>query len=92
MNVLVLVDAPVGLRGHVTRWMIEVQAGVFVGSPSKRIRDRLWALIADRIGDGHAVLIEASTAEQGWSIRTAGRERWSPIDFDGLTLMSRPRR
>lgn len=92
MIVLVLVDAPVGLRGHITRWMIEVQAGVFVGSPSRRVRDRLWEVIAQRIGDGHAVLIEPSSAEQGWSVRTAGIERWSPIDFDGLTLMARPRR
>lgn len=84
MNVLVLVDAPPGLRGHVTRWMIEVQAGVFVGSPSRRVRDRLWGLIAERIGDGNAVLIEPSVAEQGWSVRTAGRDRWSPVDFDGL--------
>lgn len=92
MNVLVLVDAHPGLRGHVTRWMVEVQAGVFVGSSPRRVRDRLWRLIADRIGDGYAVLIEPSDAEQGWSVRTAGTERWSPIDFDGLTLMGRPRR
>ncbi|MBP6997144.1 MAG: type I-E CRISPR-associated endoribonuclease Cas2 [Phycicoccus sp.] len=92
MTVVVLVAAPPGLRGHLTRWMIEVQAGVFVGSLSMRIRDRLWATLADRIGDGQAVMIESARNEQGWSMRTAGRDRWRPVDFDGLILVARSRR
>lgn len=40
MTVIVLVAAPPGLRGHLTRWMVEVQAGVFVGNPGRRIRYR----------------------------------------------------
>ncbi|MGL5864772.1 MAG: type I-E CRISPR-associated endoribonuclease Cas2e [Dermatophilaceae bacterium] len=91
VTVVVLVAAPPGLRGHVTRWMVEVQAGVFVGTPGRRIRDRLWLLLADRIGNGQAVMIEPAKTEQGWAVRTAGRERWSPVDFDGLTLIARPR-
>jgi CRISPR-associated protein Cas2 len=74
-----------------TRWFIEVAPGVFVGSPNERIRNRLWTVLADRIRDGQAVMIEPARNEQGWTARTAGQDRWSPIDFDGLTLMSRPR-
>ncbi|MBM6404829.1 type I-E CRISPR-associated endoribonuclease Cas2 [Phycicoccus sp. CSK15P-2] len=91
MTVVVLVAVAPGLRGHLTRWMVEVQAGVFVGSPGRRIRDRIWAVLEDRVGDGHAVMIEPAPTEQGWAVRTAGRERWRPVDFDGLTLMARPR-
>jgi CRISPR-associated protein Cas2 len=91
VTVVVLVAAPPGLRGHLTRWMVEVQAGVFVGTPGRRIRDRLWGVLADRIGQGHAVMIEPAETEQRWAVRTAGRERWSPVDFDGLILMARPR-
>jgi CRISPR-associated protein Cas2 len=36
-------------------------------------------------------MIEPATTEQGWSARTAGRDRWTPVDFDGLTLIARPR-
>ncbi|MDP4511817.1 type I-E CRISPR-associated endoribonuclease Cas2e [Nonomuraea turcica] len=92
MTVIVLVAAPEGLRGHLTRWMVEVSAGVFVGNPSKRIRDRIWTLLANRIGDCQAVLVEPATNEQGWAIRTAGKDRWYPIDFDGLILSARNRR
>ncbi|MFJ4920662.1 type I-E CRISPR-associated endoribonuclease Cas2e [Streptomyces sp. NPDC088725] len=92
MTVIVLVAAPDGLRGHLTRWMVEVNAGVFVGNPSRRVRDRLWELLATRIGDGQAVLVEPASNEQGWAIRTAGRDRWCPTDFDGLILSARNRR
>ncbi|EMF02054.1 CRISPR-associated protein, Cas2 family [Streptomyces mobaraensis NBRC 13819 = DSM 40847] len=88
---VVLIAAPPGLRGHLTRWFIEAAPGVYVGSPNARIRDRLWSLLSDRIRDGQAVMIEPAATEQGWSARTCGRERWTPTDFDGLTLMARPR-
>nr|CAH18543.1 hypothetical protein [Streptoalloteichus tenebrarius] len=87
-----LIAAPEGLRGHLTRWMVEVNAGVFVGNPSRRVRDRLWDLLASRIGEGQAVLVEPSDNEQGWAVRTAGRDRWYPVDFDGLVLSARLRR
>lgn len=92
MTVVVLIAVPDGLRGHLTRWMVEVAAGVFVGSPSSRVRDRLWALLSARVGDGQAVMVEPARNEQGWAIRTAGRDRWYPIDLDGLILSARPRR
>ena len=91
MTVVVLIAAPEGLRGHLTRWMVEVNAGVFVGNPSRRIRDRLWHLLATRIGDGQAILVEPANNEQGWSVRTAGKDRWRPTDFDGLILSARRR-
>lgn len=90
-TVVVLIAAPPGLRGHLTRWFVEVAPGMYVGTPNGRIRDRLWAVLADRIRDGQAVMIEPAATEQGWAVRTAGQDRWTPIDFDGLTLMARPR-
>ena len=92
MTVIVLIAAPEGLRGHLTRWLVEVNAGVFVGNPSRRIRDRLWETLATRIGDGQAVLVEPASNEQGWAVRTAGRDRWRPVDYDGLLPSARNRR
>lgn len=89
MIVLVLIAVRPGLRGHVTRWLVELAPGVFAGTVSARIRDRLWALVEERVGEGQAVLVHRSRNEQGWSVRTAGRERWRPVDIDGLILMER---
>ncbi|GAB2677090.1 hypothetical protein GCM10027271_42390 [Saccharopolyspora gloriosae] len=91
MTVVILIAAPEGLRGHLTRWMVEVHAGVFVGNPSRRIRDRLWELLADRIRGGQAILVEQAPNEQGWAVRSAGTDRWRPVDFDGLILSARNR-
>jgi CRISPR-associated protein Cas2 len=92
MTLVVLIAAPEGLRGHLTRWMVEVAAGVFVGNPSSRVRDRLWELLADRIEDGQAVMVEPARNEQRWAVRTAGPDRWYPIDYDGVILSARWRR
>lgn len=92
MTVVVLIAAPEGLRGHLTRWMLEVAAGVFVGNPSARVRDRLWSLLVQRIGDGQAIMVEPAQNEQQWALRTAGRDRYYPVDYDGLILAARPRR
>ncbi|ABD09418.1 type I-E CRISPR-associated endoribonuclease Cas2 [Frankia sp. CcI156] len=92
MTVIVLIATADGLRGHLTRWMIEISAGVFVGNPSARVRDRLWTLLSQRVGDGQAIMIEPATNEQGWAARTAGRNRTQPVDYDGLILFARSRR
>jgi CRISPR-associated protein Cas2 len=92
MTVVVLIAAAEGLRGHLTRWMIEIAPGVYVGNPSRRVRDRLWEVLAGRIGDGQAVMIEPARNEQKWTARTAGTDRWFPIEYDGLILSARPRK
>jgi CRISPR-associated protein Cas2 len=92
VTVIVLIAVAEGLRGHLTRWMVEVATGVFVGSPTSRVRDRLWTVLSQRVSDGQAIMIEPADNEQGWAVRTAGRDRWQPVDLDGLILMARPRR
>lgn len=90
MVVLVLIAVAPGLRGHVTRWLVELAPGVYAGTLSARVRSRLWTTIEDRVQDGQAVLVYRARNEQGWSVMTAGRDRWRPVDFDGLILMQRP--
>lgn len=90
MTVLVLTAVTPGLRGALTRWLMEIQPGVFVGRLSRRVRERIWAEVLVKVGSGQAVLIFPARTEQGFSVKTAGRDRWTPVDVDGLTLMLRP--
>ena len=92
MTVIVLIATAGGLRGHLTRWMIEITAGVYVGNPSARVRDHLWTILSDRMGGGQIVMLEPAANEQGWAVRTAGQDRGYPVDYDGLILFARPRR
>lgn len=87
MTVLSTTAIPDHLRGALSRWLIEVMPGTYVGTVSARVRDELWKAVAATITDGAAVLIYPDNNEQGFSLRTAGQRRRRPINFDGLTLI-----
>lgn len=89
MIVLVLTACPPGLRGFLTRWLMEISAGVFVGKVNARVREKLWERVVEMIGSGRAILVRSIRSEQGLEVRVHGHH-WEPIDIDGLTLMVRP--
>ena len=89
MIVLVLSAVPEGLRGHVTRWLMEISPGVFVGTLSARVRERLWDIVTDNMKTGRAVMVYRARNEQGLEF-LKWVDPWKPVDFDGLTLMMRP--
>jgi CRISPR-associated protein Cas2 len=77
-------------RGFLTRWLLEVSSGVFVGSVSKRVREGLWAELCSRRGLGAITLIHRAPNEQGFAVLVAGQGRRELRDFDGLTLLAAP--
>ncbi|GAA3733886.1 type I-E CRISPR-associated endoribonuclease Cas2e [Streptomyces tremellae] len=89
MTVVVLTHCPVGLRGFLTRWLLEISPGVFLGSPSARIRDALWDEVRQYAGNGRALLAYADNSEQGYAFKTHDHA-WHPVDHEGLTLIFRP--
>ncbi|SEC74937.1 CRISPR-associated protein Cas2 [Streptomyces sp. 2131.1] len=89
MTVIVLTNCPAGLRGFLTRWLLEISAGVFIGNPSARIRDVLWAEVKEYADQGRALLAHTTDNEQGFTFRTHDH-KWHPIDHEGLTLIRRP--
>lgn len=89
MVVLVVTACPPGLRGHITRWLLEISPGVFVGRISARVRDKLWDRTVALCKDGRALLVFSKRNEQGYDFRVH-RHDWHVIDFDGLSLIRRP--
>lgn len=89
MTVIVLTHCPVGLRGFLTRWLLEISPGVFLGNPSARIRDALWDEVRQYAGNGRALLAYSTNSEQGYTFRTHDH-KWHPVDHEGLTLILRP--
>ena len=90
MVVIVLTACPVGLRGDLTRWLLEIAPGVFVGHIDARIRDRLWERIIDLLRDGRAVMVYSARNEQHMAFKVYGAD-WSPVDCDGFQLIKRPK-
>lgn len=89
MVVLVLSACPPGLRGFLTRWMLEISAGVFVGQVSKRVRERMWVRTVEMVRTGRAIMVFSARNEQRLSFLVHGHH-WEPVDVDGITLMLRP--
>ncbi|MCP9946022.1 type I-E CRISPR-associated endoribonuclease Cas2e [Streptomyces somaliensis] len=87
MTLISLTAVPDHLRGALTRWLLEVTPELYIGTVSARVREELWSTVTATVGDGTAVLAYPSNNEQGFTLRTAGSQRRSPIDFDGLTLI-----
>lgn len=89
MVVLILTAVPAGLRGHVTRWLLEISPGVFVGKVSRRVRDELWDRVVELCKDGRAIMVETARNEQHLSFRVHHHD-WEPVDLDGIQLIRRP--
>lgn len=89
MITIVLSKVPAGIRGHLTKWLLEVAPGVFVGRVSSRVRDELWTITREGLDGGTALMVLAARNEQGFEVRNAGH-RWTPVDLDGLIALRRP--
>lgn len=88
MIVISTTAIPDHVRGALTRWLLEPNPGLYVGTVSARVRDELWATLTAVVGDGAATLIHPADTEQGYELRTAGTRRRRPVNFDGLTLIA----
>lgn len=90
MTVIFLERVPVSLRGELSRWMLEVQAGVFVGSLTALVRDLLWDFVCEHMRTGAGAIIYKSNSEQGFEMRFCGKTSRRVQDFDGLQLIQIP--
>ena len=87
MVVFLMENVPISLRGEITRWMLELSPGVFVGNISALVREKLWEMICKKLKGGSATLLHSAATEQGYKIRTFGYSRRKIRDFDGRQLI-----
>jgi CRISPR-associated protein Cas2 len=74
-----------------SRLTLEVKAGVFVGTFNARVRDKLWERITKE-WNVNAIMLYQTNNEQGYGIRSHGDPDKEVIDFDGIMLLTKPRR
>ena len=54
MIVITLTDCPPALRGDLTKWLQEINTGVYVGHVSARVRDEIWKRVRESAKGGPA--------------------------------------
>lgn len=88
MVVVSVTDCPPKLRGDLSKWLIEINAGVYVGRVNARVREKLWKHVTDNLSTGRATMVFETVGEQGYDFHVHNTS-WIPVDFDGLKLMCR---
>lgn len=100
MVIFILERVPARVRGDLSRWMIEPRTGVFVGSVSALVRDKLWARICaecEKLTERNpkkrsgALLIQTARTEQGFAIRSFGDPSREIMEMEGLALVRIPK-
>lgn len=88
LTVVILTAVPRGLRGHLTRWLLEISPGVFVGNISARVRELMWQRVVEFVDDGRALMVYTARNEQRLAFKVHGHD-WVPVDYDGISLLRR---
>ena len=89
MVVVVLNDCPPKLRGDLSKWLFEINTGVYVGNISARVRELLWERICKNVKHGQATMVYSAQGEQKLEF-CVHNTNWKVVDFDGIKLMQRP--
>lgn len=87
MMVISLTNSPAQLRGYLTRYLSEVQAGLFVGCCSARVRDALWNRVKDQLPEhGKAILVHTDDNEQSYRVEYWNFSNKTIVWLDGLGI------
>lgn len=88
MMVMILERVPPSLKGDLSRWLVEVTTGVYIGHASALVRDLLWDKCIRYVYRGRCCQIFRINNEQGFEIRLHGDSERAILDFDGLHLIA----
>ena len=89
MVVYILTACPPGVRGDLSRWLLEIAPGVFVGHVTARVRDRLWLRVTSLLREGRAIMVYSARNEQHLGFEVFQPD-WSVVNNEGISLIKRP--
>ncbi|KGF29667.1 3'-5' exonuclease [Peptoniphilus lacrimalis DNF00528] len=87
--VITLKKVPQSLRGDLTKWLQEIDVGVFVGNVNTKVREKLWQRVADNVREGQATMTYYKRNEIGYSFKTINSQR-EVLDYEGIPLILIP--
>ena len=85
-------NVPSSVKGELTKWMIQLKPGVFLGTLSTLVGEKLWTKIQEKQGHGGAIWVKATNNEQKFKLAISGKNHWLISDFDGLQLITHPQK
>lgn len=76
-----MTDCPPRLRGDLSKWLCEINTGVYVGHVSSHVRDALWDRVCQNLKSGRGTMVYL-VAEKGDSLER-GVGCVSSLHWDG---------
>jgi CRISPR-associated protein Cas2 len=77
---------PDSLTGFLSRYLAELESGLFVGRVSRRLAERLWELATEHCGPGSVVAVLSGGSEAGYTLRVHNHPTLTVQDLDGLPM------
>jgi CRISPR-associated protein Cas2 len=90
MILIILEKVSPSVRGEMTKWLLELQSGVFVGDVSGMVREQLWKMACEKLRGGAGIMVQTAANEQGFSFRYLGQSSRKIEEFEGLYLTRFP--
>ena len=84
MIVITLTDCPPKVQGDLSKWLLEISTGVYVGNLSARVRTELWGRICEHVKVGRATMVYSSNGEQKLDF-AVHNTTWVPVDYDEVS-------
>jgi CRISPR-associated protein Cas2 len=84
-----MTDCPPRLRGDLSKWLQEVNTGVYVGNVNSRVREAIWQRVCENLKNGRATMVFSANNEQRMDFRVHNTS-WKPVDYEGIQLICRP--
>lgn len=88
MVVMILETVPRSLRGELSRWLLEIGPGIFVGTVSGLVRDLLWEKCVKGRAAGRCYQAYRTNTEQGYDVRSSEDEGRVVVNHEGLSLIA----
>lgn len=86
------VNVPDACHGVISRYLLRVGVGVYVGSLSLRVRILMWEQACAKANRGTLTLVYPSATPQGFTLESTGHPAPWLLDFDGLVFLRLPLR
>jgi len=87
MVIMLLEKVSVSTRGELSRWLMEVNTGVYIGHVSAMVRDCLWEKCIGIKGNGSVFQAWTTNNEQHLNMRLSGSKKRQIINREGLWLV-----
>ena len=88
-TVITVKNAPMSLRGDLSKWMQEIATGVYVGNFNTKVREKIWMRANGTIGNGEATLSYYCRNEIGYNFDTKNTAQ-RVINHEGIPLVFLP--